>query len=257
MTFAELKVDVSDYLGWGLDLTKLSTEETSVVESCVKHGYEQFLRPTCKEHRGYRWNFLSPRVSLTIEKDTTDYVLGLDHGTIRGDIYYDLPGIPPITMSISEHLMRQRSSEAIYGAPNKAVIVITQATTEGVTSISKHLIVHPIPDKDYDVHYNMYLYTEGLAESTDVVLGGEYYSDVIRSSCRAVAERDYDDDLKIHSLTFKEKLLDAIRRDIKERPMIHGSAHDRKVYGINRTAGRINYPDKSYDSMDVQGNIIV
>jgi hypothetical protein len=256
MTFEELKIDVSDYLGWGRDLSRLGAEETSIVEACVKHGYEQFLRPTCKEHRGYRWNFLAPRVNLTLTKDTTDYVLGLDNGTITGDIFFDSPGIAPITTGISEHLMRQRSSHAIYGPPTRGVEITVREFSDGVASITKHLLVHPIPDKDYDVHYQMYLYTEGLAESSDVVLGGAYYADVIRSSCRAVAERDYDDDLKIHAKTFEAKLLDAIRRDMKERPKILGSAHDRRVYGIHRTTNKTNYSDKSYESMDVQGNII-
>ena len=231
MTFTELQIEVSDYVGYGRTLANLSTEALSRVESCVKSGYIRFLRPTIKEHLGYRWNFLSPQVNLSLLQDTETYALSLEYGAIVGNIFFDDAGYAPIACDVGEGNISINRATNSTGTPRMAAVKMVKTVAEDTSwTITKELIVFPIPDQDYDVHFNVYLYTEKLIDQTTTVFGSEYYGETIRQACLASAELEINDEIGIHSKTFDAMLLASIEQDLQETPTQWGNAGDRRYY---------------------------
>ena len=254
MTFEDLWTDVSDYVGYGRDLNRLSTEELSRVKASVKSGYIQFLRPTCREHLGYRWNFLSPQVNLSLVKDQEVYTLDLEYGAITGNIFYDKAGFAPIACDVGEANVVANRRENITGLPRMATVKIVKDVAEdGTWTIIKQLMVNPIPDQAYDVHFNVYLYTEELVSQDSFVFGADYYGETIKQACLASAELLINDKMVEHSRTFAAMLLASIEQDLQEAPTQWGNVGDKRNYSRPNRASHLT-GGLEYDSMIIQGH---
>lgn len=231
MTFDDLKESVSEYVGWGRDLTQLDSEQGSRLDNCVKFGYTRFLRPTCREHLGYRWNFLSPTVSLTITKGVDTYSLDSEIGAIIGEIYFDEAGYSPISCDVGETNIALSRAKDITGTPKIATVrIVKTEDVDGNITFSKELVVCPTPDKDYDAHYTAYLYVQEILKQTETVYGSEFYSDTIEEACLAAAEVRINDDDGVHNNMFNDMLLASIEQDLRETPNEWGNAGDKRIY---------------------------
>lgn len=101
-------------------------------------------------------------------------------------------------------------------------------TSTGVTGQRQEILLYPRPDEDKTLPYQYEAYSSVLSDSYPYPLGGMQLAELYTESCLAVAELRSNDELGIHTQTFKSLLVDAIQRDRKHAGRNYGHMGNRE-----------------------------
>lgn len=231
VSFKELKATVGHYLGHG-GTEEWTPEQDAEIERYVQAGVRQFYYPPAVEgiEAGYNWSFLEPKTTLTTTADVGTDTLPDTLARIIGPMFHE-PDIyaQPITIISRQQIRRLKSGSDDTGTPQYAAV--RAKTSDGSTGQRNEIEWWPIPDDAYTITYLYEAYQGKLDDDYPYPLGGMKHSELVVTSCLAIAELRANDERGIHWEAFIRQLASAIRQDRK-----HGAQYFGPMAG----------PDKSH-----------
>lgn len=237
--YRDLTGDVGHFLGFGRGVAfgdaVWTARQQANLDRCVKGGLRNFY------HCGYEWSFLKPFASLTLAEGETVVRLPDDFGSATGRILLSSDDSTSWSIELGpvgrvyEWAARQVETT---GTP----IMVCQEPIKGTAATEGQrfqLRFYPISDRDYTVQLQYNLNPDYLSGSMPYAYGGAQHAETILSSCKAVAERDFDDMADgPQQLEFMRRLQVSMELDKRQKPQSLGYNADRTEW---RSAGRRGY----------------
>jgi len=172
-----------------------------------------------------------------------DYQLPDNFGNMIGKFSYDAQTVYPAIPVGAEGDIRQRRQLQPDRSSRPFLSAIRPMACDGTAGQRFELMLWPIPNDDYTLHYRYTILPDALVVSTNpYAYGGMAHAETIRESCLAIAEESLDDTRGVHYVKFMERLAVSISYDRKMGP---------QYLGPGRTdAGR------SFDSHNMPNNYV-
>lgn len=213
--------DTSVSVGSGANYTLLQTTEddTEAVfqdfTDWIDAGYHEFLYPDVVGENPITWSFLRKQADVTTAADDSAYDLPDDFGqhinslTLVSSDEDDISRLEIISRSEMREKQNAESSET--GAPEYAAW--QPKAFDAATGERFELVLYPTPDAVYTVNVEYRVQPDRLTPAAPYPRGGMLHSDTILKACRAVAERDQDDESGIHNARFMARLKASLMLD--------------------------------------------
>jgi len=186
---------VSEFLGIG---SSPAGDDLTLVKDIVARGLRQFLYPIDQRSgQLHNWSFLTQYLTLNI-KNQWKYALPLDFSDLLTDIVYDTGDVlPPLKKRSAQQIKEMRNACDTSGWPQYYAIVPSRYDLEIGTVYE--LWLYPTPGQAYTL--SMFYRIDPLRPSatTDLMVGGIKATEAILESCLAVAEKQEDDVVGLHS----------------------------------------------------------
>lgn len=219
LTFAELKLDVAEFVGYGRDPDAWTATQLARIRRCIEIGLRNFYWPTPAAGQGvYRWSFLEPVATLATVDGTGDYDLPADFGHIVGPLTYGESESSvcyvKVVSDIQVRELRQRSVGE--GAPRYAAV--QPVAGDGSTGQRSTLLLWPTPDSAYNLTYRYAILPDRLLDTRPYPLGGAAHAETIRQACLAAAERELNQEQGVHAASFAERLSASLAVDMQRAP---------------------------------------
>ena len=228
-SYAELKSAVARYLGY--DPANLTESQTSEVDSCVQSGIRNFYYPPKVEgvDETYEWSFLRQTCSEQTSAGVGEYRMADGFGKARGDIYFagDDREMRPLTVVPVGTLLAFRRRGGT-GAPRCAAFRFK--ATFGTKGQYVEMMLHPVPDRAYELTFSGEADTGRLSADRPFPLGGPSFAELVTESCLASAERRVNDEAGIHAEAFRTLLVSMIAKDRARSGAEYGFMGDRPDY---------------------------
>ena len=210
-TFAHLYTEVLRHL----DITSPSTDETKFAKMCVNSGYKRFLKGLDpRSGRTYQWSFLSPNATLEIDGDSDNiFELPDNFGHMVDPFVYDTGDA--IDECTPYDLKRHTQAT---GRPVKWALF----PVDGGYAVS----FWPAPGIETTLRYRYRVIAPALSGDTDTYLGGALYTDAILYAAFAEAEYRKLKTIGVSDQLFKEKMIEAIDTDSRNKPRNIGRMTD-------------------------------
>jgi hypothetical protein len=238
---SDFEVEVATNLGWGRgednDDTAWTDVQKAQLRGFVSSGYSLFLNtPELVDAKGnvfhpgnYKWSFLRPVVSLTLQSgkqalDLPDDYEGLEGNVCVADgasIYSPLQwrGLPAM------EALYATSDSAPTGAPQ--FFCERWKKTDGSAGQKAELFVYPEADQAYTLRVQYYLTPDALSDTHPYAYGGALHSQTIKYACLAAAELDLDGDpMGPMRQEFLRRLKTSIMADLNSKPAALGKNLD-------------------------------
>lgn len=238
MSYTNLKEAVALYLGFGIDASKWSTDQTSKINLCIKSGLLQFyFPPAISNNQSHDWSFLHPTTSITTESDTGEYDLPDSFGSLDGAVLFVDESVtyPPLIMKNSNMLREHRLHyNGTTGRPTHFAI-IPKSTSSGVitpttstTGQRFQIMLSPIPDAEYELEFTYNYLPNMLTSSAAFPLGGAAHAETILQSCLAAAEKKFMEG-SVQQQAFMIALQTSINIDSRNQPRNFGRSQTDKL----------------------------
>ncbi len=154
--------------------------------------------------------------SSNFELGRPEYDLPVAFEAISGDsdLHFE-PGrsvcYPPVRQRHDSDIRRMQQGDPFYDRPT--LYSIRTVLFDPTVGSRKRLALYPTPDSDYVLKVPMILRPTMIDSTNQYPVGGETLAQVILESCLAAAERNYDEQAKLHRDRFMELLPLAIQAD--------------------------------------------
>ena len=110
------------------------------------------------------------------------------------------------------------------------VILFVHRLDSGLSGQRYELLLWPTPDSEYDLTFRYNINPDALASDNDYALGGPALAETILQSCRAAADRIFNDNVGAEYQMFVERLKTSVSLDRRMlAPERLGYAHDPNV----------------------------
>jgi hypothetical protein len=236
LTMNDLYGEVGVFLGWGRGTyfgdPAWSTQQTNVLNSCVRSGLRQFYHPPPLpgEKSSYYWSFLRPIGTFDFPVNHKLIQLPEDFGSPEGDITC-LSSITQVTWpiqitGIGKILQNYQVTPTTVGRPLLAATTPIKGTTP-TAGTRWQLWMYPITDQDYQIQMCYNINPEILTTANPYTLGGMQHSETFLESCLTIAEERMDDAPSTHKAKFMERLAASISTDRRLKPELVGYNRDR------------------------------
>lgn len=165
-------------------------EEDGLINSFVQRGVRQFYAPPkLPEHRyAHEWSFLKPTVTLATAASTYTYDLPADFVAFYGPMTYAPDSnvlYEPIKLIAESQIRRMIADEDWTGRPTMAAY--RPKTLSASTGTRYELLLYPIPDDAYTLHYRYRVSPSDLSADNPMPYGGPPHYETILASCLALA----------------------------------------------------------------------
>lgn len=226
--YPELQVEVADYLGFNTDTATWDATTTARVDRIIQSGVRQFyFPPNVPGVPRHEWSFLkAARGTLTLTDGDYDYDLPDDYGGQEAGFTYASTDYVYHTVVIVPEgkLLALRQDTTAEDDPQYAAIR-PKASTGGTTGHRFEAIFWPTPGTTRTLTYPYKVLANEISTGSPYPLGGMSHSETVKASCRAVAEREKNDERGVERTYFTERLLASIQQDQRE--------HGPKYFGYN------------------------
>lgn len=224
--WSDFKAEVGHYLGWGRTSGNWSANQITELEAIVHSGLRQFYsHPPIPTAMNHQWSFLHPFTTISTVADDYDQTLPDSFGGIEGNITYAVnDGYRPIQLVGATQILTQRSKGEVTGRPIYAAVRPRAGT--GTTGQRFEILWWPTPNAVYVLTYRYTALQDQMSTTYPYPLGGQMHSETILQSCRAEAERRFNDMRGPEYARFLELLDTSIRFDAKQAPETLGYMGD-------------------------------
>lgn len=123
-------------------------------------------------------------------------------------------------------ILAKRSRASLTGPP--IWFATRHKTSTGVTGQRQEILFYPRPDTNRTLPYQYEAYASALSDSFPYPLGGMKMAELYVESCLSVAEQQSNDEIGIHTQTFKTLLIDAVERDRQHGGKNYGNMGNRE-----------------------------
>lgn len=211
MRHADLMNEVSDQQGYGTNYLNLSAGDLAKVQRFVNAGLRTF-------YMSYDWSFLKPVTTIDTVADDKDYDMPLDFASLEGDITFDAGEgrYQPLPLVSEWKIREQWQYDDATGRPRMAAVRPKSHT--GAVSQRQELLLYPIPDDAYTLHYRYRVLPNSLTDENSYPYGTEMHSETIKEACLAAAERDGDDESAVHAQAYDRLLRISMQIDQRNAP---------------------------------------
>ena len=182
------------------------------IMSCINSGLRNFYFIS-----DYRWSFLVPEMSLTLNSGQTTYDMPDFFAAFEGDLNFDPSADVFHTIQrvgIGNIRDQLQVENTLQTRPSKVAIQPKQS--DGTLGQRFQAVFAPTPDATYLLSYRMVLQPQALTALNPYPLGGGWHAETILESCLAVAEARFQDEMTTHQTLFKQKLADSISADSRD-----------------------------------------
>jgi hypothetical protein len=228
ITYADLLVEVSAYLGYGSVLARLTDQQRAECDRHVQAGVRRFYYPPAVEgaERGYPWSFLSPVTTLVTVADQEEQELPGDLGRVLGQFHFDSDQHRCAVPQVSEDRFRaMKATTESSGAPRFACV--RHKAKDASRGQRFEVSWWPTPDAAYTLTFRYEAYVSKLSDDNRYPLGGMRHAELLVQSCLAAAEQDSNDESTIHRRDFESLLAAAIEQDRRVGGQFFGAMGDR------------------------------
>jgi hypothetical protein len=219
ITYDDLRARIGNKLGYGYaksDWTS-NAQKTELVERCLKSGLSRFYDPPGDPK--HFWSFLRPTLTLDLVAGQYAYDLPANFVSFEGPLHH-APGqtdwYPPIQIAGAEQVQERLGESDDPGRPCIAGVRVKAA--QDVSATAWELIVHPVPDANYQVKAATKINPTLPGQATDIPLGGQPHEQTLIEAC--LAECELFDELEDRS--HHQRFLECLQSSI---------SHDRRVSG--------------------------
>lgn len=206
------------------------TDDLAMVNDAIDSGLRQVYWPALVlgEASAHEWSWMRPTRTFTTSAGFADYQLPADFGGIEGDITFAENQAYRVIRVRGENYIRQiRQTDSLAGIPKYAAV---RAFNSGAAGQRFELMLWPAPDDAYELTFRYNVNPDALSAANDYALGGPALSETILQSCRAAADRIFNDNVGAEYQMFIERLKTSVSLDRRMlAPERLGFAHDPNV----------------------------
>jgi len=187
--------------------TGFSSEQTSKIERCIKHG----LRRVYSAHE---WSFFKPVTTITTVVGTSAYSLPVAYEGIESHLSYaeeESDYYPRIRQRHDDEIRRMQQDTDDTARP--LYFSIRTVEFDPTTGSRRQLILHPTPDEVWVLNAKMTLRATMVDAVNQFPVGGEQLAQLITEACMAAGEHNYDEQPGVHDKQYLELLPLAIQAD--------------------------------------------
>lgn len=222
------------HLGYGRDSTAWSTEQTAIINEMVKMAQRRVYiteeDPNYGVPGAYKWTFLKPVLSVTLESGQQYRDLPDDFGGLEGAVTISLSGssgFAPIPQ-MSEPYLRTlyANSPSATGKP-QAVAVEWLPGQEQDRGQRARLVIYPIPDAAYILKFQYYLTPDAMSGTRPYPYGGAQHAELFKAAVLACCDLEVHGQLAERHDYFMRRLRAAIVADQRNREQQLGYVGDR------------------------------
>jgi hypothetical protein len=217
VSFDDLKAAIGHYLGYG-GADDWTADQDAEIETYVQAGVRQFYYPPAVEgvEAGYTWSFLAPKTTIATTADQGEDDAPDDFGRLLGPMHHE-PDVyaGPVQILSRPQIRRLKSRSDTDDTGTPIYVAVREKASDGSTGQRKELVWWPVPDDAYTITYQYEAYQGILDDDYPYPLGGMKHSDLVVTSCLAVAEQRANDERGIHWEAFIRQLASSIAQDRK------------------------------------------
>ncbi len=209
---SELQTLVADFAELGRAVPTAS-DALARVNAAIDSGLRQVYWPNVLpgEVSAHEWSWMRPVRTFTTAAEFNAYQLPSDFGGIEGDITYALDQAFRTIRVVGENDIRRRQqSNTAAGIPQWAAV---RPFNSGLSGQRYELLLWPTPDTEYDLTFRYNINPDALASANDYALGGPALTETILQSCRAAADRIFNDNVGAEYQLFIERLKASVTLD--------------------------------------------
>ena len=243
LTYADLLGEVAAYLGYGVDSTAWTADQTTEIDRYVQSGVRQFYYPPKVEgvQAGYEWSFIKPTTTIDTVDGDGEQDLPDALGRVIGDFYYEADEYKASVVIVSEAMVlaaRSRTDDESY--PRIAAVRHKSQVADAEQRLE--VVWAPVPDSAYTLTYRYEAFSGKVSDANSYPLGGMKHAELLIESCLAIAEQKANDERGIHTDNFKTLLADGVARDRKQGARYFGPMSPGPEKAPGRFYGVTNYP---------------
>lgn len=224
LSFNNLTAAVGRFLGYGASSADWTATQLSEIDECIQSGVRRFYQPMPLpgESKAHQWSFLRPKYSFNTVADDFDTDLPDDFMQITERIAFDTSEsrFSPIDIVDAARIMEAKAVSDTAGTPRMAAIRAKTQTAGSAQGFE--LLLYPKPDAIYTLHFRYAVMPNKLSTTNLYPYGGAWHSETILESCLAVAEERHNDEHRIHTSRFMERLAASISLDRSTGPLHFG-----------------------------------
>lgn len=226
---SQLQTQISSFAQLGYAVPT-DTENLSRVNDAVDSGLRNVYWPALVlgEPWAHEWSWMRPVRTFTTTADFSTYQLPSNFGGIEGEITYAANQALRVIRIRGENYIRElQTTQTTSGIPEFAAV---RTLNVGNTGQRYELILWPTPNAAYDLTFRFNLNPDALSAANDYALGGPALAETILQSCRAAADRIFNDNVGAEQQLFIERLKSSVSLDRRMlAPERLGFAHDPNV----------------------------
>lgn len=227
---SELQTQIASFLGVTDYAVPTDSNDLSRVNDAIASGLRNVYWPALVlgEGSAHEWSWMRPTMTFTTAAEFANYQLPSDFGGIEGDITYAANQAHRVIQIVGENFVRQQHQvNTSTGIPMFAAVV---ALNSGLGGQRYELRLHPTPDTAYELTFRYNINPDALAAANDFALGGPALAETILQSCRASADRIFNDNVGTEQAMFIERLKTSVSLDRRMlAPERLGFTHDPSV----------------------------
>lgn len=223
---SELQTSVADFAQLGRAVPT-DTDDLARVNEAIDSGLRQVYWPALVlgETSAHEWSWMRPTMTFTTSADYGTYQLPSDFGGIEGDITFAADQAFRVIQIRGENYIRQlQQGNTASGIPKYGAV---RALRSGLSGQRYELLLWPTPGSAHDLTFRYNINPDALAAVNDYALGGPALAETILQSCRAAADRIFNDNVGDEYRMFIERLKASVSLDRRMlAPERLGFAHD-------------------------------
>jgi hypothetical protein len=214
ITRSALQLAVADFANVAKNYAlPTDTADLARVNRAIDSGLRNVYWPALVlgEASAHEWSWMRPVRTFTTSADYWSYQLWADLGGIEGELTFAAGQSYRVIHIRGENYVRQlQQTNAGSGIPRYAAV---RGYDSGLSGQRYELILWPTPDAAYDLTARININPDALASDNDYALGGPALAETILQSCRAAADRIFNDNVGAEHALFIERLKSSISLD--------------------------------------------
>jgi len=229
-TFDGIANEVAIYLGLPRTRALRDTTEDEDVDQCVYDGHMQFLTPPWTDAGlpSHQWAFLRLDTTVTMTADTETTDCPDDFGCLlTGTLFYTDSDTAPfhhIDVRGADSVRSEYQEDDDYSEDPYMATIRPKAFT-AATGQRYEIRWYPVSDTAHVVTFP-YLAVPDKGSSSNYMQGGMVHSQTLIASCRAMAERKFNDTVGNEWANFMSKLRASYAIDVLNSPRNYGPYGD-------------------------------
>lgn len=215
LTNEDLKEHVARFLGYGDSEASWDVQQARDLTRIVAEAKRKFYNPDVLpgEDVKHTWSFLSPVLPFMFTSNIYEYDLPAGFAMLNGPIQY-APGADSLYPSLSnvgwEKVLWNLQQNESSGRPLICGLKVMGVDTNMPTLWK--LIVHPVPDADYQVMLPCKLDPLEMGGDDNLPIGDHSHVDTLLEGCLAAAER-FNLEPGVHTDEYYRRLQSSIYHD--------------------------------------------
>lgn len=218
LTRSALQLEIADLVGVSDTGPAVPTDTADLarVNVALQMALRQFYYPVVLpgETEPWEWSFIRLVRTLVTQAGVGDYFLPPSIGAVEGDLTFATAEAYNIIRLRGEMFIRvQRQVGTSSGVPKYAAVV--NVSSGGTTSPHKVLMLWPTPGSTYNISFRSLWVPHDVSATAIYPTADSIHSETLLQSCRAAADRKFNDRIGAEYALFIERLKASIALDRK------------------------------------------